>query len=458
MSQSTSAERSTWNLGDLVWPSSIKLPVEPTTRQALALSMDWKRESLFGGAAGGGKSVFLLMAALQFVDWNEYRALILRRTFPQLAIASGLLELAADWLGGQAEGINTVNGLPTKWLFKSGAALDFGHCQYLKDRQQYQGGAYHFVGWDELTQFLEGQYLYVAFSRQRRNVTSAIPIRVRATSNPGGEGHEWVRARFLGGADEIGPGTMRQFASTDRAFIPSLIRDNPYLDADDYEASLEELHPYERAQLMSGDWDVRPPGSLFEREWFRVLEDVSYTARKSVRYWDLAATEQKAGNDPDWSVGTLMHKVEGASVDFVIEDVQRFRMKPGPLEARIRSIAEADGHKVTQIIEQEPGSSGKIATTALGRVLEGYPVRFDRPTGNKSQRAGPFASAASQGRVGVLRREWLAEWFRELEMFPGSSHDDQVDSATGAYARLAVKGGVSWDDLYSVSPSDSPSH
>ncbi len=436
---------SRWAVGELVWPRSIRLPIEPTDRQALALSMDWKREALFGGAAGGGKSVYLLLAALQFVDFPEYRSLILRRTFPQLRIAEGLLDLASEWLSHQAEGVDTIGGLPTRYRFPSGATLDFGHCQHLKDRTQYQGGAYHFVGFDELTQFLEGQYSYIAFSRQRRTVTSNIPIRVRATSNPGGEGHDWVRDRFLIRGDTVDD--PHAYTSSGRAFIPSKIRDNPYLDAEDYERSLENLHPYERQMLMDGDWDARPPGSLFQREWFAVFEE-ALPARKRVRYWDLAATEAKAGADPDWSVGTLYAQTPNGAVDYVVEDVQRFRLDPGPLEARIRSVAQIDGPGVPIVIEQEPGSSGKIASTALGRALEGYTVRFDRPTGSKVVRSGPFASAASQGRVGVLRREWLSEWLRELEMFPGGSHDDQVDSVSGAHARLAVKKGTTWDDLY----------
>lgn len=434
-----------WDLGRLVWPSSLILP-EPTHRQALALGCDWKREFLFGGAAGGGKSVFLLMAALQFVDWSEYRALILRRTFAQLSIAQGLLELADEWLGSQAEGAERIGGLPTRWRFSSGAVLDFGHVQHLKDRTNYQGGGWHFVGFDELTQFLEPMYLYVAFSRQRRRASSTIPIRVRATSNPGGEGHDWVRQRFLVEGERID--SAASWISSSRGLLPSKLRDNPHLDATEYESSLAHLHPYERAQLLEGDWDVRPPGSFFDRAWFALFDELPGPPERRVRHWDLAATEQREGADPDWTVGLLMVRLQSGPVDFVIEDVMRFRAGPGLLEQRIRAQAIADGQDVLQSIEQEGGSSGKIASTALGRALEGLPVRFERPTGSKASRAVPLASAAAQGRVGVLRRPWTTELVRELEAFPGGSHDDQVDGASGAYAALAVQGGVTWADLY----------
>jgi predicted phage terminase large subunit-like protein len=441
--------RSGWNVGDLSWPSSLVLP-DPTARQRLALSMDWKRELLFGGAAGGGKSVYLLLAALQFVDWPEYRALVLRRTFAQLSIAQGLLELAQEWLGGRAMGCDTVGGYPTKWRFQSGATLDFGHVQHLKDRTNYQGGGWHFIGFDELTQFPEAAYTYVAFSRRRRQVSSRVPLRVRATTNPGGEGHEWVRQRFIVEAEPVVDG--RTFLDERRAFVASKLRDNPYIDADEYERDLAELHPYERAMLLDGNWDVRSPGSFFDRSWFALLDECPGRIVESVRFWDLAATEPKPGTDPDWTVGTLVHRIDGGLVDYLVADVDRSRLKPGPLEARILSVARSDGRNVVQIVEQEPGSSGKLASSALARALDGLPVRFDRPTGSKTSRAAPFASAASQGRIGVLRRPWLTDWIRELESFPGGAHDDQVDSASGAYARLAIVGGVRWSDLYPDSP------
>ncbi len=440
-----------WQLGQLVWPQSLTLP-EPTPRQALALSMDWKRELLFGGAAGGGKSFYLLFAALQFVDWPEYRALVLRRTYPQLKLSLGLLELAQDWLGGQAQGGESIDGYPTRWRFPSGAQLNFGHCQHLKNREDYQGGGFHFVGFDELTQFLQAQYLYVAFSRNRRELKSNLPIRTRATSNPGGAGHQWVRDRFIMDARTVGPADAASFIDPGRAFVPSKIRDNPHLDADEYERGLKNLHPYERAQLMDGDWNVRPPGALFQRVWFRIFENLVGQVARRVRYWDLAATEPEKGKDPDWTVGTLEAELVGgtAPVDFMVEDVERFQLEPGELELRLRSVADADGPNVLQLIEQEGGSAGKIAARSIGRALEGHQVRFERSTGSKAVRAGPFASAASQGRVGVLRRPWLSEWFQELEMFTGvdDGHDDQVDSASGAYAELALGLGVTWDDLY----------
>lgn len=442
-----------WGIADLTWPESVTLP-EPTHRQALALSLDWKRELLFGGAAGGGKSVFLLQAALQFVDWPEYRALILRRTFAQLSIAKGLLELAQEWLTGSAMGCDTVGGYPTKWRFPSGATLDFGHVQHLKDRTNYQGGGWHFIGFDELTQFQEGAYTYIAFSRRRREVASSVPLRVRATSNPGGEGHEWVRQRFIVEAEQVR--SPASYVSQARAFVPSKLRDNPHIDADEYERALAELHPYERAMLLDGNWDVRSPGSFFDRAWFALFDQVPGRIVESVRFWDLAATEAREGTDPDWTVGTLVHRLEGAPVDYLVADVERGRWKPGPLERRIVAAARADGPSVVQVIEQEPGSSGKLAATALARALDGLPVRFDRPTGNKATRAAPMASAAEQGRIGVIRRPWLTDWIRELEAFPGGSHDDQVDSASGAYARLAVVGGVQWSDLYPRAPDSPP--
>ena len=415
-------------------------PHRPTPRQWLALSLLHSREVLYGGAAGGGKSDYLLMSALQFIDVPGYSAVIFRRTFPQLAAPEdGLLARAQKWLHGQPGfvGSETVGGFPTRWKYRGGGTLSFAHMQLEKDKYSHQGPSYAFIGWDELTQFSEGQYRYL-LSRSRRpsdagSVLSRVPLRVRATSNPGGEGHAWVAGRFpVPGNAEPREGCR---------FVPSKLRDNPHIDADSYVATLQELHPYERAQLLEGDWQVRPPGARFERHWFRVVEQAP-ECRRWVRFWDLAATEPKKGRDPDWSVGAKMG-VRSESPQFVVADVARFRCRPGGLERRIRHVAEADGRGVTIAIEQEPGSSGKIAAHHWTQALAGFHVVHVPSTGSKVVRSNPWASQAEAGNVAVVKAPWIDSYFTEHEMFTGvdgQGHDDQVDASSGALGILTGKG------------------
>jgi hypothetical protein len=133
------------------------------------------------------------------------------------------------------------------WTFPSGATLEFGHVKDENAKYDYQGAAYHYVGFDELTQFTESIYTYIAFSRQRRRTDMAelgIPVRVRSAANPGGIGHGWVRQRFISERDSA------------IVYIPAKVRDNPGLDADDYETRLRKLSPLLAQQLLDGNWDV----------------------------------------------------------------------------------------------------------------------------------------------------------------------------------------------------------
>lgn len=219
---------------------------EVSPHQAAFLTLP-HREALYGGAAGGGKSFALLMAALQYVDVPGYSALILRRTFPQLSQPKMLIPLAREWLGPTDARWNERD---KQWTFPSGAVLKFGHVEDEAAVTNYQGGAYHFVGFDELTQFTETQYTYIAFSRQRRSLKEkdiGVPIRVRSTTNPGGIGATWVKERF---------GIMASDPpDADRIFIPAKVWDNIFLDAQDYaDNSLAHLPEVLRKQFLDGDW------------------------------------------------------------------------------------------------------------------------------------------------------------------------------------------------------------
>lgn len=397
------------------------IPHDPTDKQALYLLCEQK-ESLFGGSAGGGKSDCLLMGALQYVHIPNYSAILFRRTYADLALSGALMDRMSDWLAGKP--VRWLDKSKT-WLFPSGATVSFGYLEHEKDKYRYQGAQFHFIGFDELTHFHRSQYTYL-FSRLRRLKTERIPLRMRSASNPGGVGHEWVRQRFLVEGEKHG-----------RVFVPATINDNPYLDYNEYVKSLQELDPVTRDQLLKGDWDATTKGNKFKREWFTIIDTAPADLRR-VRYWDLASTEPKPNTDPDYTSGCLMGEREGV---FYILDIRRDRLSPQGVEQLVRQTAELDGKNVSIVMEQEGGSSGKNTIDNYARrVLKGFVFKGVRSTGSKEVRANPLSSASEAGNVRLVRGNWIGDFLNELEVFatPSATHDDQVDSASGAFAELAT--------------------
>jgi hypothetical protein len=214
-------------------------PLEPTERQRQFLGSA-APELLFGGAAGGGKSIALLMGALQFVDTPGYSAIIFRRTVADLLLPGALIPRSFEWLGGTEARWSHVG---KRWTFPSGATLSFGYLHEANDRFRYQSSEFQYIAFDELTHFRERDYLYLR-SRLRRPERLAVPLRIRAASNPGGVGHVWVRKRFLEGPAD------------GRLFLPARLEDNPHLDADGYRDALAGLDELTRRQLEQGDWST----------------------------------------------------------------------------------------------------------------------------------------------------------------------------------------------------------
>lgn len=278
-------------------------PHEPTDRQRLFLDLPHS-EAFYGGAAGGGKSDALLMGALQYADVPGYSALILRRTFQDLSKPGALLDRSREWLARSGARWNEQK---KQWRFPSGAVLAFGYLENEADIYQYQGAEYQFIGFDELTQFTKSQYTYL-FSRRRRLAGADVPVRTRSASNPGGIGAEWVQERFL--PDDWTPEQGRDIKAhikDGRAFVPARLKDNPHLDQVDYEQSLDELDEVTRAQLLEGDWQVRPRGNIY-KSWsdgvngHHVITWSQFASVFGVRripsHW-LGANSQDWGFDPD---------------------------------------------------------------------------------------------------------------------------------------------------------------
>jgi phage uncharacterized protein (putative large terminase), C-terminal domain len=391
----------------------------PTEKQALFLMHDHIPELLFGGAAGGGKSDALLMAALQYVHIPGYAALLLRRTYSDLALPGAIMDRAQEWLQGTDA---RWHDKEKTWLFPSGASLSFGYLDGPRDHFRYQGSEFQFVGFDELTQFKESQYLYL-HSRLRRLQGSDIPIRMRAASNPGDIGHEWVKARFI----------TESTKDPQSLFVPATLDDNPHLDRDTYIESLQKLDPITREQLLGGNWDVRPEGGLFKRHWLELV-DTAPSTMPLCRYWDKAATEDGG----DWTAGALVGLHKG---QVYVLDVKRAQLRPAGVESLIKQTAQLDGHGVMIRMEQEPGSSGVDVIDHYARyVLAGYNFRGVKSTGSKVSRAAALSTAAEQGNLKIVIGNFTGALVDEMVLFPtDGTHDDQVDAVVGAYNELAMR-------------------
>jgi len=206
-------------------------------------------EVLFGGAAGPGKTDCLIMAAARHVKNPNYRALILRRTFPQLQEIMDRCQAYYPVIGGK------WRATEARWHWPSGATVKLGHMQHEDDKFNYQGHEYGFIGFDELTQFTGTQYLYL--HSRCRSVDPTIRPMVRATTNPGGVGHGFVKDRFVTITE---PGTRYIDSKTgfDRCFIPARVTDNPTLIENDplYIQRLMLLPDEDKRRLLDGEWDV----------------------------------------------------------------------------------------------------------------------------------------------------------------------------------------------------------
>lgn len=402
--------------------------------------MEVSPEVLFGGAAGGGKSEALLMAALQFVTVPGYAAILFRRTYADLAMPGALMSRANGWLAGKD--VRWADKEKT-WHFPTGATLTFGYLDNKDDRYRYQSTEFQFVGFDELTHFLEVDYTYL-FSRIRRLKTSNIPTRMRAGTNPGGRGHSWVKKRFLAPESE----------AKGRVFIPSKLIDNPSLDAAEYTASLGELDSFTRNQLLKGDWTDFKGNHFFPGQWpeYVPMTDAVAIGPLGIReVWrhkqmtvvvavDWATSEKDTSDYTAMVVGGILPDGRILILDVVNE---RLTKQTGPL--RLAALCERwkrVGEGFVVVTEDDSHSQWMVSEC---RRLASIPEMKLLPIESRAKivRATPAIIHAENGRM--LRpasgAPWWDDFSDQLSAFTGvekSEHDDMVD-ATGMIARMADK-------------------
>lgn len=412
----------------------------------------------YGGAAGGGKTMGLLLEPLHYVTRVKgFKAVIFRRTYPEITNPGGLWDESSE-LYHHVGGVPNRSGLRWRWP-KTNSWLKFAHMQHDKDVHSWQGSQIALICFDELTHFSLRQFLYM-LSRNR----SACGVKpyIRATMNP--DPDSWVREFIAWYLDEDGnviperSGVVRYFARNkdniewaDKpetlrllglrpksfTFIAANVTDNKILLNKDpeYISNLDALLPYERARLRDGNWNARPTaGSFFRKPWFEIFGAAPNAFDDEVVYWDRAATVKSPENpDPDATVGVHMGRKGNT---FYVLDVVRVCDTPGGVLRTIKQTAAANP-RVTTCLEEDPGQAGKSDTYHIISNLQGFRVETRRASTSKESRAKPCSTQCQAGNIKVAKAPWNTLFFSELEGFPEGAHDDQVDALSGAYNYLA---------------------
>lgn len=429
--------------------------------------------AIYGGAAGGGKSFGLLLEPLRHYANKDFGGVIFRRNTTQVRTEGGLWDesrkLYPLFRARPREAF-------LEWLFPSGAKLKFAHLEHDLTVHDWQGSQIPYIGYDELTHFSEQQFFYM-LSRNRS--TCGVRPYVRATCNP--DPDSWVAKFISWWIDEHGypikerSGVVRwfirredtiywanspeeiyeQFGRTAEVlpksvtFIAANVYDNKILlqKNPEYLANLAALSRVDRLRLLGGNWKVRATaGTLFQREWFPMVDAIPSGWIQICRYWDRAATKPHEQNkDPDYTRGLKLYKYPDGT--FVVADIRSMRDTPGQVEKLVVNTASHDTQVVTIYGEQDPGSAGVADAARFVTMLAGYDVRICRPTNDKVTRAKPVSAQSEQHNIKVLRAPWNDDFFTEVENFGEDStgHDDIVDVLSGAFNELC--GGSSTADV-----------
>lgn len=427
----------------------------------------------FGGAAGPGKTFCLLLASLRHIDHPKWHPVTFRRSYQQITMPGALIDESREMFSAAGGHLTKA---PPKWTFESGAEHHFRALQYEDDVEQWKGAQLPWIGFDQIETFTEKQIVYL-MSRNR----TAGPFRpqVMGTINPPDREdpncawiYDWVDWYLDDEGDPIPDrsGVLRYFIRVDDeliwaddpadlehlcpadvkptsfTLITATLEDNPSADPD-YKAKLLTLSRVDQRRLLDGNWYVTDKGTFFSHAVWDIIEPHQIpTGVKFTRYWDRAATEMTPSNpDPDATCGALTGFTEDGR--FVVADVRWSQESPQRVEQLMIDTAHEDGVDVDIWIEQERGSAGIIMVENYARrVLRGYSVRGDVPTGQKDVRAKPWRALAEpksghgRGNVLLVRGSWVSRFLSETRRFPKRPRD-AIDAVSGGY-KVATQPGV----------------
>lgn len=453
-----------------------------SVKQRLILLDDTTDILLCGGGAGGGKSHTCLTKALKYINDPAARVLIVRRSFPMLKLAGGLIDESQGiypWFDGE---FNIQN---STWTFPNGAKIQFAPIP--DNVAGWQGLQATNILVDEAAEFTQEEILFLIGRLRGARYKGHLDVTMTCNPNRSSFLFEWVKysldevtgipkpgtediirwfvnfsgkmywadsaedlwetyGKPMGMVREHEDETQVNFHPKSFRFIPLTVYDNPILLKNNpgYLANLLSQPRVNQLRFLHGSWTAKAEGSgYFNRDWIKIVDHPTVNPLGRVRSWDLAASiPSESAPNPDWTAGVKMSRSRIGM--YRIEDVNRFRKLTDGVVAEIIRTAEEDGLDDTQVtIPKDPGAGGKVANTFYLRTLaeNGVAAKSVVVSGHsgKIQRFLPFCALAEAGCVEMVRGDWNEEYLAELEDFIGDrkQKDDQVDATSDAFNTLA---------------------
>lgn len=252
-------------------------------------------------------------------------------------------------------------------------------------------------------------------------------------------------AERVGDDGKVTGGPCRTYVDGDLFFEDPRTREGELLFPERFPlAQVAKLKKAKGSYAWAGQYQQRPSprdGGIFLREWFKVASVLPAGPKRTVRAWDIGATD--GGGDP--SAGVRCAQVgSGDEATYYFTDVNTGQWSPARLESELKLTAASDTQDVTVRLPQDPGAAGKGYVQTLVGKLRGYAVKIAQPTGSKITRATALATQAEAGNVYILatgdaaKDAWIEPFIDELCSFPSAAHDDQVDAAADAFNELAL--------------------
>jgi len=423
--------------------------------------------TIYGGAAGSGKSFSLLLESLKHTNVEGYNAVIFREHSNQIHSAGGLLHESMGIYGNINNARLRLSPHP-EWRFGKKSTVSFRHIERDAAVHAWQGSQICGLKFDELTHF--SAYVFWYMLSRNRSICGVKPY-VEATCNP--DADSWVADLIAWWVNlETGypiserSGVLRWFIRRDEqlmwadspyeliekygceplepkslTFISAKLTDNQALMLKDpgYMANLKALALVERERLLHGNWKIKPAAGLyFRRSQIRdfimvVPGDVQYW----VRGWDLAATTEKENKKSALTASVLLGKRKDGT--YIVADVTNERISPADVRALMRQKAQQDNAMYKNVhtsLPQDPGQAGKDQAQSLIKFLSGFDISVSPESGSKETRAEPMAAQWQAGNFDILIALWNDMYIEQLEAFPESKLKDMVDASSRAFNKI----------------------